>query len=396
MKQNKPYRLSPLQEQSVRELKRTIHRNPELSWKEYDTTKLIRKTLEELPGIEITDSGLDTGICAVLTGGRPGRTAALRADIDAIEANEEYSSDCVSGSPGIAHMCGHDFHTASLLGAEMLLSEHRDEIPGRILFLFQPAEETTTGAQALVKTGILETEHAEAVFGLHNRPEVPTGQVVVHEGPLMAAKINFRILVHGRGGHGSMPQKCVDPIVCASAMIQGIQTVISRNIDPLEAIVLSVCSIHAGTPDNLIVDEAVMTGSMRTFEPAVEARALERLRRIVDATADAYECTAEFIIEEAVPAVINREPMVSLAREAAKKVLGEDGVVDSAPGLATEDFSFYMQKVPGFFYWLGSGTAGEECASWHNSRFHTNDSALRYGAELLAQSAMEFLNQPAS
>ncbi|MGI6109148.1 MAG: M20 metallopeptidase family protein [Eubacteriaceae bacterium] len=398
------YTLSEKQEHEIRDIKNRIHRYPELSWQEFKTTALIRSRLEKMPGMEILDIGMDTGVTALLrgadgtgqSGSIKGSTAApavaLRADIDAIEADEDYESDYRSQNPGIMHACGHDFHTASLLGAASILSANRDHIPGNILFIFQPAEETTSGAEKIADSGILEQQNVKAVFGLHNRPEIPAGEVIVHEGPLMAAKINFSIIIHGKGGHGSMPQKCVDPIVCASAVIQGIQTVISRNIDPMEAIVLSICSIHAGTPANLIVDEVSMTGSMRTFSPSVEKRALERLKAIIDLTAQAYECTSEFKIEEAVPAVINQGPIVETARKAAEAVLGTRGVTDSEPGLATEDFAVYMQKVPGFFYWLGSGKDGDPCYSWHNSRFHTNDTALRYGAELLAVSAVELLN----
>ena len=207
----------------------------------------------------------------------------------------------------------------------------------------------------------------------------------------MAAKINFSVTVKGVGGHGSMSHKCVDPIVCAAAIVQGVLTIPARNVDPMKSLVLSICSIHGGTPMNLIVDKVEMTGSMRYHEPEVGERALERLRTVIEATAATYECQVRFVIDEQVPAVIHGGEMTSIARRAAEAVFGREGIVTSEACLATEDFADYMQRVPGYFYWLGSRRSGEGVYSWHNDHFHVDDEALCGGARLLFQSAIEFL-----
>lgn len=387
------FQLSEEEEETVRAVKSHLHRHPEKSWHEFETTKFITQFLERIPGIEILPTGLKTGVVAYLKGAKPGKCAALRADIDALEVVECWESPDKSQNEGRGHLCGHDFHTASLLGAAMILSRHRSELAGNVIFIFQPAEETTNGARVVIKTGIFEKYAIDAIFGLHNRPEIETGRVVVQTGSLMAAKINFRILVHGIGGHGSMPHKCVDPLVGAAAIIQNVLTIPSRNVDPMKSLVLSICSVHGGTPDNLIVSEVEMTGSMRYHDPDVGMRALERLKTVVNATCQTFECTSDFEIVESVPAVINHESLYETALEAARDAIGPDAPVASQSALATEDFADYMQIVPGFFYWLGSRKPGDEAFAWHNSRFHTDDNAIRLGSQLLAASAQRFLEK---
>ena len=385
------FQLLKEEEEVVRGIKRHLHRHPEKSWHEYETTKYITGILERIPGIEILSLGLTTGVVACLKGEKPGKCVALRADIDALEVVECWESADKSQNEGRGHLCGHDFHTASLLGAAMILSRHRAELEGNVIFIFQPAEETTNGARVIIQTGIFEKYGIEAIFGLHNRPEVETGSVVVKTGSLMAAKINFRIVVHGVGGHGSMPHKCVDPLVASAAIIQNVLTIPARNVDPMKSLVLSICSIHGGTPDNLIVSEVEMTGSMRYHEPEVGRRALERLKTVVRSTCETFECTSEFEIVESVPAVINSEALYGMALDAVREAIGPDAAVTSESALATEDFADYMQLVPGFFYWLGSRRQGDDVFSWHNSKFHTDDNAIRYGSQLLAISARRYL-----
>ena len=368
-----------------------IHMNPETSWEEVRTTAFIKAQLSRIEGIELVEMGLNTGVVARLVGKRAGRCVALRADIDALNVCEAWESPWKSRVEGKGHLCGHDFHTTALIGAAMLLSRFRESLCGEVIFVFQPAEETTNGAREVIAKGLFERFRIEGIFGLHNRPEVETGKVVVQEGPLMAAKINFSVTVNGVGGHGSMPHKCVDPIVCAAAIVQGVLTIPARNVDPMKSLVLSICSIHGGTPMNLIVDKVEMTGSMRYHEPEVGERALERLRTVIEATAATYECQAWFVIDEQVPAVIHGGEMTSIARRAAEAVFGREGVVTSEACLATEDFADYMQRVPGYFYWLGSRRSGEGVYSWHNDHFHVDDEALCGGARLLFQSAIEFL-----
>ena len=380
------------QETHLRQTKNYLHQHPETSWQEFNTTEYIKSQLNQIEGIEILEENLKTGVIAVIHGSRPGHSVALRADIDALDVNECWTSEYPSLIPGKGHLCGHDFHTASLIGAAILLAQTRDLWQGSVILIFQPAKETTNGACEIIKTGIFDKYQIKAIFGLHNRPEVETGKIVVKPAPLMAAKINFEITVYGVGGHGSMPHKCVDPIVCAASIVQNVLTITSRNIDPFKAIVLSICSIHGGTPANLIVDKVEMTGSMRYLDPDVGQRAFERLQKIIQSTAETFECRAVFKIVEHVHPVINSEQLYEIAKRSAQIVLGDACMVESESALASEDFSEYMQRVPGFFYWLGCRQPGEKIYSWHHNSFHTDDNALKYGSRLLAQSAVECLN----
>lgn len=390
--------LTQEEENQVRMLKTHFHRFPELSWKEYETTALIRKELEKLDGIEFLDdiigNGIKesqtapTGVIAKLKGKLPGKTVALRADIDALACRELADVDVKSEIPGVAHTCGHDFHTASLLGAAMALSRIRDRLPGEVILLFQPAEETTDGAEKLIEAGMFDKIHMDYIFGLHNRPEVETGKIVVKNGPLMSMKDNFKITLHGVGGHGSMPHKCTDPIVCAASLVQAIQTIVSRNTDPLEAVVITIGSIHGGTHENLIIEEVTMTGSMRSFDQATHDRAIRRLKDIIRLTAETYECGWELDLKAPMPAVNNSSFMCGIARKAVETAFGPEAVTDASPSLASEDFSRFMKKVPGFFYWIGNRKPGDTCYSWHNAKFHCDDDALKYGAVVLAQSVL--------
>lgn len=385
---DKGYRITKEELYHIQEIKNKIHEKPELSNQEYETTRFIKHELEKLDGIEFIALPIKTGIVARIKGKMPGKTIALRADIDGIAQNEEAEVTIKSQVPGVMHACGHDFHTACLLGAALVLSRLRRNLCGDIILIFQPAEETTTGAQMLIEAGLLKKIHIDAIFGMHNRPEIPVGQVVVKEGSLMAAKSNFRIIVHGVGGHGSMPHKCEDPIICAAALIEGIQTIVSRNTDPFEPIVISIGSIHGGSTENLIVDKVEMTGSMRVLSEQVRQNAMKRLLNLVRGIAQTYGCTSELIIEETLPPVENNKPMIEIARKAAINTVGIDQIVTSQPSMASEDFSIFMEKIPGFFYWIGSGKTNETCYAWHNSKFSTNDEALETGANLLVQAVI--------
>ena len=375
----------------LKSIRRHLHCHPEVSWNEFETTAYIRSILLQIPDIEILELGLKTGLVARLEGALAGDCIALRADIDAIALNEAWQTPCVSENPGIAHGCGHDFHTTCLIGAAQILSKQRHQLHGSVIFIFQPAEETTNGACEVIRTGIFEKYGISAIFGLHNRPEIETGKVLVKTGGLMAAKLNFKVIVHGVGGHGSMPHKCVDPIVCAASMVQNVLTIASRNIDPMKSLVLSICSIHGGTPQNLVVDTVEMTGSMRWHDPEVGKRALERLKTVIHATAETFECHADFEIVESVHAVINSPALEACALRAASAALGPHCLADSDSCLATEDFAEYMQLVPGFFFWLGCRSPEETTAyPWHHAMFHVDDNALEGGARLLAECVHQY------
>ena len=377
---------------ALRHLKDDLHRHPELSWREVRTTALLQEKLTAL-GLELIDLGMETGCAALLRGGKTGPTVALRADIDAIVQETSEEGEVVSEVPGVMHACGHDFHTAGLYGAACLLSAMREEIAGNVVFLFQPAEETTGGARAMLAHGLWEKlpSKPSCVFGVHNRPQLPAGTVAVQEGPLMSEKANFTIVLHGVTGHGGTPQKCVDVIVPAAAIIQGIQSVVSRNTAPEDPLVCAVCSIHAGTPENFSPDLLTMTGSIRAFSHETRMMAQERVEKLARDIAAAYGCGCDFDCQEAAPLLFNSPAMTALAHRAAASVLGEENIVGTAPEMSSEDFPEFGREVPYFFYWLGSGFPDRENAGWHSPKFRTDDSALPIAAALLARSALEGL-----
>ena len=374
---------------SLKCLKDDLHRHPELSWREVRTTALLKERLAGL-GLELLELDMETGCAALLRGGKPGPTVALRADIDAIVQEAPEEGEVVSQIPGVMHACGHDFHTAGLYGAACLLSGMREELAGNVAFLFQPAEETTGGARAMLSHGLWEKlpSRPVCVFGVHNRPQIPAGKVAVQEGPLMSEKANFTIVLHGVTGHGGTPQKCVDVIVPAAAIIQAIQSVVSRNTAPDDPLVCAVCSIHAGTPENFSPDLLTMTGSIRAFSHETRMMAQTRVEKLTRDIASAYGCRCDFNCEEAAPLLSNAPAMTALARRAAACVLGEENIVGTAPEMSSEDFPEFGREVPYFFYWLGSGFPGRENAGWHSPKFRTDDDALALDAALLARSAL--------
>ena len=373
----------------LRAMKDDLHRHPELSFQEKRTTGILREKLTAL-GLELIDLGMDTGVAALLRGSRPGRTVALRADIDAIAQQEAPHDGAVSQCAGLMHGCGHDFHTVGLYGAAELLAGRKEELGGNVVFLFQPAEEITQGAQAMIDHGLWDRLPArpDCLFGLHNRPELPAGQVAVMEGPVMAGKSHFVVTLHGVSGHGGSPHKCTDVIVAGAAVVNALQTVVSRNTDPLESVVCSVLSIHAGTPDNFVPDTLTMTGSIRAHSPAAHRHAERRLEELTLGVSAAYGCTAQVEFHPGVPATINSPAMTALARKAALALVDEAQVVSPAPDMGSEDFAVFGQDVPAFFYWLGSGFPGQANPCWHNEHFRTDDDALPLAAALLAQSAL--------
>ena len=375
--------ISKSEENEMREVKTYLHQHPETSMEEFETTRFLREKLTAM-GIELLDLGMKTGVVGILRTDKKGPVVGLRADIDAIRCQELAEVKDKSLTEGLMHACGHDFHMTALLGAAKILTI---EACGDVVFIFQPAEETTSGAAELIAHGLFDQVKLDYMFGLHNRPEILTGKVAVKRGSLMAAKDNFAITVQGVGGHGGMPHLTIDPIVCSAGIINAVQTILSRNIDPLDSAVVSICSIHAGTPENLIVDHLVMTGSIRTLSKKARETVKERLAVIVENSAITYGCKAEIIYEGGVPLLDNSERMYQIALEAATEAMGVNAVVTTEPCLGSEDFAVYSEYVPTFFYWLGTGK-DEGSAPWHNSRFTTDDDALVFGAKLLAQSVL--------
>ncbi|ULL15296.1 amidohydrolase [Paenibacillus sp. H1-7] len=366
------------------EFRRDLHRHPELSMQEVETTRKIREFLEN-ESITILPLDLPVGVLAEIKGAYPGPTIALRADIDALPVQEETGLPYASTVSGKMHACGHDFHTAAILGAAVLLKKHERLLHGSVRLLFQPAEEKGTGAQAMIEAGALEG--IAAIFGMHNKPDLPVGTIGLAPGPLMASVDGFKIKVRGKGGHAAVPDAAIDPIVAASAIVGGIQTAVSRNTSPFDRVVVSVCSFHAGTTWNVIPDTAVLDGTVRTFRPEVRHEMPDRLQRIATGIAAGYGASVELSWYSGIPTVNNDAAAVDIVREAA------DGlrltVVDAVPSAGGEDFAHYQEKIPGCFLWMGTGGTEE----WHHPKFTLDEEALIPGAALFALTAVHGLHK---
>ena len=338
--------------------RKVLHEMPEKALSEFKTTEYIKKTCSDYP-VELIDIGMETGAVYWLDAGKA-ETVALRADIDALPTED-----------GPRHLCGHDAHTATLLGAMHYLCGAKASLPYNVLFVFQPAEEGTRGAEAMLKHGLFDKAPQKPVrmFGIHNRPEVDCGDVVVHKGPLMSEKSIYTITYTGVTGHGSTPHKCIDPIVAAATFVMSLQTVMSKNVDPFEPVICTVNSLVAGGPDIPAPRDAVITGYFRSFDHDTHVRMDKRLRGLAENIAAAYECKCGIEVIDVVPAVDNPEELCDIAHRAAEMAAGSEHVVDVDPCLASEDFALYGEVVPSFFYWVGSGTPGKKCAPWHDHEF---------------------------
>lgn len=319
-------------------MRRRLHRLPELGWHEVKTTEFIAQYLASL-GLEIARWGGRTGLVALLRGGKSGGTVALRADIDALPIQENNQVSYRSNVAGVMHACGHDAHVACALGAATLLAEEAPSLAGTVKFIFQPAEELGGGATAMINGGVLTAPAVQAIFALHCRPDLAVGSIGLNDGPVMAANDVVSIRVKGRGGHGAMPHQTRDPIVAAAAIILALQTLVSRQINPLSAAVLSFGAVHGGAAGNVIPEYVDLKGTIRTFEPAVREALRIKIKHLAETTAIAMDTAAETIIEAGYPAVTNPAPLASFCRQSLQALLGEQKVTTVNPVMVTEDFT---------------------------------------------------------
>jgi amidohydrolase len=340
-----------------------------------------------------TETRLMAGGIAVrgfLKGGKPGKTIALRADIDALPIAEETNLPFQSKNPGVFHGCGHDAHTAMLLGAAQILAGMRNELSGNVVFIFQPAEETGEGARKMVAEGVLEK--VDAVFGVHVLAAFPCGTLHLKSGPLMAAGDFFDVKISGKGGHGGMPQAAVDPIAIASQAIAAVQTLVSREIDPLESAVVSICKIQGGSAYNIIPDFATFGGTLRSHSPEVREYLPKRLEEIIRGVAAAMRGSCEFTLHKRFPVTANDEKMTSFVTRIARELMGADKIFPMKPLMGSEDFSYYLEKIPGAFVFLGG--ANEEKGivyPQHHPKFDLDEDALPFGTALHVAVARNYL-----
>jgi hippurate hydrolase len=358
--------------------RRHLHTIPEVRFALHDTAAFVADRLREIGVDEIHTGIATTGIVAIINGQKPGRTIGLRADMDALPMSEETGLDHASTNPGAMHACGHDGHTTMLLGAAKYLSETRN-FAGRVALIFQPAEEGGSGAKVMADEGIFDTFDIAEVYALHNLPGVPVGHFQTTPGPILAAVDEFVIYIDGKGGHGAYPQETIDPITAAVSMVQAIQTIVSRNHYALDDLVISVTQIHAGSVFNVIPHTAMINGTVRTFDPAVQAMVLARMSQIVDGQAASFGVTATLDYGNGDPATINDPASAAFAASVAAEVSSCDATASRDMG--AEDFSHMLLARPGAFVYVGNG----DSAGLHHPKFDFNDETATYGASFFAR-----------
>lgn len=362
--------------------RREFHRHPEVAFNEHRTHRTLREILHGW-GLEVK-SLAGTGLRADLNGRREGPTIGLRADMDALPLQEEGEKPVLSEKKGVAHCCGHDGHMAILLGVARALLDLQDSLPGRVAFIFQPAEELPPGgAKLMIEDGALDG--LAAIFGLHLWQPLPTGQVGIIAGPMMAQADNFEVEVRGKGGHGSMPHLTVDPIWVAAQLISSIQGLVSRETDPLQPLVISFGTIHGGTIYNIIPEKVEVTGTVRTLDAKLQARIEKRLAEVCEMTARAWQAEVGFNYKRGYPVLVNHEREVELVKQVVREIWGEERLVSIKPIMGGEDFAYYLQKIPGAFLFFGAGNG--QSYPHHHSRFDIDENALPEAAFLLANLA---------
>jgi len=365
-------------------LRKKIHMNPELKYEEVNTAWLIVEHLDTL-NIPYEDKICETGIVATIHGiGRdranPGRAIGLRADMDALPMQEHNRFEHVSQVAGKMHACGHDGHVCMLLGAAELLASQND-FDGTVHLIFQPAEEGGAGAKAMMEAGLFEKYPCDAIFALHNWPELPYGQMAVRPGPIMGASVRFEIIVTGKGGHGALPHEAIDPIPIACAIVSQLQTLISRSKDPQDAAVLTVGKIESGIMENIIPDEAKIFGTCRTLTAKTQAILVEGLHRVSTGIAQAHAANAQVKVKYGYPATNNDAAEATFMFEAMKDVVGPQAAHFELPAaLTAEDFAYMLESVPGAYGWIGNNMPGQEKHALHSPSYDFCDNNLLLGA----------------
>ena len=369
------------------EQRRWFHRHPEYSEEEFESCKHIRAELDKM-GVEWRACGLETGTLATIRGAKPGKTILLRADMDALKVQEETGLPYASENAGLMHACGHDCHMAMMLAAAKMLNERKDELCGTVRLAFQPAEEVATGARSMIEQGALDG--VDGCFAMHVWADVESGKVAIEAGPKMAAADWFLIDIAGKGSHGAAPHQGIDAAPATAAMVEAIQTIVSREVDPNQPAVMTVGVIDVGTRWNVVPEYSHIEGTARCFDPAVRRQLEDGLRRIVKSVAEAYRVEAKLEWRYIVPPVVNTPEISALAAEAAKKVIGPDALAAYDKTNGGEDFAYFMEKVPGAVAFLG--IRSEACgAVWvnHSGHFCVDEDALVGGAKLYVQTAMD-------
>lgn len=373
-------------------LRRTIHKEPELGFKEFKTSALVAKYLGDL-GLKVSKGIALTGVTGLLEGSSPGKTIAIRADMDALPISEQNNLPYASSNSGIMHACGHDVHTSILLGTANILSKLKNQIKGNVKFIFQPGEEGLGGAKIMLDEGVLLNPKVDAIIALHIAPGHKTGQISISPGPVMASPSEFELIIKGRGGHAAEPQKTIDPIIIGTNIINLFQTIVSRNRNPLKSAVLSVTVFQAGNAFNIIPSDAHIKGTVRTFDPYLDEEISRRMLAIVSSVTNAMGAEYSFEYNQGYPPVINNKKMVDLVVNASSKVISNDNLIlNEQASMLAEDFSYYLNEVPGALFNLGcSHPSWDHFENLHSSKLIVDENCITTGMELFSQTVMDFL-----
>lgn len=366
--------------EELRQIRRDLHKIPELGLKEYKTSAYIREKLEGF-GITELETWLETGVVAVIRGKGKGQTVAFRADMDALPVTEQTGCDFTSEHVGCMHACGHDGHVTVLLGFAKYLQEHKDELENDVVLIFQPAEEGPGGAQLLVDAGLFEKHPVRCIIGCHIFPQVPQGKVACRKGAMMARNGEVDVHIYGESAHGAQPQLGHDAVLAAGAVITGLHTILSRNVSPLDSGVLTFGAIHGGEACNIIAKEVKLEGTMRAFSDEAYETMTKRVQEVASGIAAGYGCKGEAVFRHMYRVVDNDPKLVELLQEVAG-----DNYEETPPYMLAEDFSLYLQKVPGMFFFLGSGNAEKGYThSLHSAQFQFDEEILALGVETYAK-----------
>ncbi|SFC77956.1 M20 metallopeptidase family protein [Clostridium uliginosum] len=377
------------------EIRRDLHEHPEVGFEEVRTSEVIKSFLkkQEILYTEVSK----TGVCGIIKGEKEGdtKTIALRADMDALPIQDKKICDYSSKVSGKMHACGHDAHTTILLGVAKILNKYKNLFSGNIKFIFEPAEETVGGARYMIKENVLENPKVDCILGLHVDESVKVGSIEIKKGVVNAASNPFTIKITGQGGHGASPHTTVDPVVIASHIVIALQSIVSREISPVNPAVITVGTIHGGTAQNIIPGEVKLSGIIRTMTKEDRQFAIDRLKEIVNGIALASRAKAEIEIEESYPCLYNNDDMVSLVRESSSHILGADNVLEQkAPHMGVESFAYFAMEKPGAFYFLGSGNKDKKTTEpAHSNLFNIDEDCIPLGVAVQCLSAFNYLTK---
>ena len=377
----------------IRDLRREFHRQPELGFQEFKTAEIILKELSAYQDYQVQSGLAGTGISAYIEGDSPGKTILLRFDMDALPITENTGVDYASENPGLMHACGHDGHMAIGLGVARILAERKKELKGQVKILFQPAEEGLGGALKMIEAGVLENPRPDLVLGMHLWNEKPIGWLGISDGPVMSASETFIIEVVGRGGHGGMPHKSRDPITTSAAILQSLQTLVSRETPPLDSAVISVASIHGGETHNVIPEIVRIEGTIRTFSLERREAILSRFHEMVEGIAGAYQCTARIEIIDVSPPVVNDPQVAESLRNVARKLYPDHEIDANYQTMASEDMAFFMQDYPACYIFIGSANPEMGLtAKHHQPDFNIDEASLKTGTALILGAVFDTLS----